>query len=89
MAARAWPRPSPKQLEDLRRPSASSRCFSFVSALSQKNGWMWQPAEAEAINIQAPRAKGGCEPGSEQAGPAGLGRPAQAHFGPVRPRLAP
>jgi hypothetical protein len=32
MAARAWPRPSHKQLEDLRRPSASSWCFSFVSA---------------------------------------------------------
>jgi hypothetical protein len=32
MVARAWPRPSPRQLEDLRRPSASSRCFSFVSA---------------------------------------------------------
>jgi hypothetical protein len=32
MAARAWPKPSPRQLEDSRRPSASSRCFSFVSA---------------------------------------------------------
>jgi hypothetical protein len=32
MVARAWPKPSPKQLEDSRRPSASSRCFSFVSA---------------------------------------------------------
>jgi hypothetical protein len=31
MAARAWPKPSPRQLMDLRRPSASSRCFSFVS----------------------------------------------------------
>jgi hypothetical protein len=29
MVARAWPRSSPRQLEDLRRPSASSRCFSF------------------------------------------------------------
>jgi hypothetical protein len=36
------------------------------------NGWMWRPAEAEAINRQAPRAKGGCEPGSDRAG-----------FGPV------
>jgi hypothetical protein len=32
MAAREWPRPSPRQLEDLRRPPASSRCFSFISA---------------------------------------------------------
>jgi hypothetical protein len=32
MAARAWPKPSPRQLEDSRQPSASSRCFSFVSA---------------------------------------------------------
>jgi hypothetical protein len=53
------------------------------------NGWMWRPAGAEAINRLAPRAKGGREPEQKQAGPAGLGRPAQAHFGPVRPRLAP
>jgi hypothetical protein len=32
MVARAWPKPSPRQLEDSWRPSASSRCFSFVSA---------------------------------------------------------
>jgi hypothetical protein len=32
MAARAWPKASPRQLEDSQRPSASSRCFSFVSA---------------------------------------------------------
>jgi hypothetical protein len=56
---------------------------------SLMNGWMWRPAEAGAINRQAPRAKGGREPGSDQAGPAGLGRPAQDHFGPVRSRLAP
>jgi hypothetical protein len=31
------------------------------------NGWMWQPAEAEAINRQAPRVKGGAEPGPEWA----------------------
>jgi hypothetical protein len=53
------------------------------------NGWMWQSAEVEAINRQAPRVKGGREPGSDQAGPDGLGRPAQAHFGPVQPHLAP
>jgi hypothetical protein len=27
------------------------------------NGWMWRLAEAEAIIRQAPRAKGGAEPG--------------------------
>jgi hypothetical protein len=32
MAARAWPKTSPRQLEDLRQSSASSRCFSCVSA---------------------------------------------------------
>jgi hypothetical protein len=53
------------------------------------NGWMWRPAEAEAINRQALRAKGGRELGSEQVGPAVLGRLAQAHFGLVRLRLAP
>jgi hypothetical protein len=31
MVARAWPRPYPRQLEDLQRPSTSSLCFSFVS----------------------------------------------------------
>jgi hypothetical protein len=35
------------------------------------NGWMWQPAEVEAINRQAPRAKGGTEPGQEWAAPVG------------------
>jgi hypothetical protein len=50
---------------------------------SLMNGWMWRPAEAEAINRRAPRAKGGREPSSEQARPAGLGRPTQAHVGPV------
>jgi hypothetical protein len=51
---------------------------------SLMNGWMWWPAEAEAINRQAPRAKGGREPGPKQVGLAGL-----AHFGPVQPHLAP
>jgi hypothetical protein len=36
------------------------------------NGWMWQPAEAEAINRQAPKAKGGREPGSARFGPVSL-----------------
>jgi hypothetical protein len=55
---------------------------------SLMNGWMWRPAEAEAINRQAPRIKGGHEPARKQAGLAGLGRLAQAHFGLVRPHLA-
>jgi hypothetical protein len=38
---------------------------------SLTNGWMWRLAEAEAINRQAPRAKGGAEPGPEWAGPIG------------------
>jgi hypothetical protein len=45
------------------------------------NGWMWRPVEAEAINRQAPRAKGGAEPGPEWAGLVGLG--------PFRPGSAP
>jgi hypothetical protein len=45
------------------------------------NGWMWRPAEVEAINRQAPRAKGGVEPVPEWAGPVSPGRSAQAHFG--------
>jgi hypothetical protein len=51
------------------------------------NGWIWQPAEAETIYRQAPRAKGGREPGPEWAGPVGPGRPAQA--GRPRPISAP
>jgi hypothetical protein len=44
------------------------------------NGWMWRPADAEAINRQAPREKGGAEPGLEWAGPVGPG--------PLRPSSA-
>jgi hypothetical protein len=40
---------------------------------SLMNGWMWWPAEAEAINRQAPRAKEGTEPGPKSAGPVGQG----------------
>jgi hypothetical protein len=41
MVARARPKPSPRKLEDLRRPSASSWCFSFVSAaLWWMDGWI-------------------------------------------------
>jgi hypothetical protein len=40
---------------------------------SLMNGWMWRSAEAEAINRQAPRAKGGREPGPEWAGSVGPG----------------
>jgi hypothetical protein len=32
------------------------------------SGWMWRPAEAETINRQAPRAKGGRKSGPKQAG---------------------
>jgi hypothetical protein len=48
------------------------------------NWWMWRPAEAEAINRQAPRAKGGREPGPEWSRPVGPGRwprPISARFG--------
>jgi hypothetical protein len=91
MAARAWPKPSPRQLEDLRRLSASSRCFSFVSA-TLMNGWMWRPAEAEAINRQAHREKGGAEPGPEWVGPVGPGpfRPGSVSvFSPVASCMIP
>jgi hypothetical protein len=51
---------------------------------SLMNGWMWRPAEAETINRQAPREKGGRESGPEWAGPVGLGRPRpnSVRFGP-------
>jgi hypothetical protein len=66
--------------EDSRRPSSLSPRFRRVSV----DGWMWRPAEAETIYRQAPRAKG-----SANRARSGLGRSAQAHFGPVRPRFAP
>jgi hypothetical protein len=50
---------------------------------SLMNGWMWRPVEAEAINRQAPRAKGGRESGSDQAGPASRPRLILARFGPI------
>jgi hypothetical protein len=51
--------------EDSRRPSSLSPRFRRVLV----DGWMWRPAEAETIYIQAPRAKRGREPGLEWAGP--------------------
>jgi hypothetical protein len=45
------------------------------------NGWIWRPAEEETIYRQALRAKGGREPGSDQASLAGPG--------PIWPGLAP
>jgi hypothetical protein len=81
MVARAWPRPSPRQLKDLRRPSASSRCFSFVSAaLWWMDGWLWRPKETKAIYWGAPRSKGVANLHEK-----GLGRPAWARFGPSSP----
>jgi hypothetical protein len=55
---------------------------------SLMNGWMWRPADAETIYRQAPRAKGGREPGPEWAGTVSPGRPAQAQFGPVSSPVA-
>jgi hypothetical protein len=71
--------------EDSRRLSSLSPRFRLVPV----DGWMWRPTEAETIYRQAPRAKGGREPGPEWAGPVGPGRPAQAQFGPVWPRFPP
>jgi hypothetical protein len=68
-------------------PGASPSCRGSLI-----NGWIWWPAEAEEINKRAPRSKGARtepETGPKQARLTGLGQPAQAHFGPVRPRLAP
>jgi hypothetical protein len=59
---------------------------------SLMKGWMWRPAEAEAINKQAPRAKGGREPGPEWAGSVGPGpfRPGSAPVcSPVASRVIP
>jgi hypothetical protein len=71
--------------EDSRRPSSLSPRFRRVPV----DGWMWRPVEAGAINRQAPRAKRGRELGPEWAGLVGPGRPAQAHFVPVRLRFPP
>jgi hypothetical protein len=52
-----------------RRPSSLSPIFRRVPV----DGWMWRPSEVEKIYRQAPRAKGGSEPGP----------------GPFRPGSAP
>jgi hypothetical protein len=62
-------------------PGASPRVGS-----SLMNGWMWQPAEAEAINRQAPRSKEGANWARKCPGrPAWADRPRPflARFGPV------
>jgi hypothetical protein len=50
------------------------------------NGWMWRPAEAEAINRRAPMSKGGVNRARNRPGlPAWADRPRpiSARFGPV------
>jgi hypothetical protein len=50
------------------------------------NGRMWWPAEAEAINRQAPRSKGGANRARNRPGRpawADRPRPVSAWFGPV------
>jgi hypothetical protein len=47
MAARAWPRSSPRQLEDLRRPSASFGLSPSIWQLSVE--WMRLPFGVGAI----------------------------------------
>jgi hypothetical protein len=53
---------------------------------SLMNGWMWRPAEVEAINRQAPRVKGGANRAQNRLGRlawANRLRPVSARFGPV------
>jgi hypothetical protein len=50
------------------------------------NGWMWPPVEAEVINRQATRAKGGVNRARNKPGrPAWADRPkpVSARFGPI------
>jgi hypothetical protein len=50
------------------------------------NGWMWRPAEAEAINREAPRSKWGANRAQNRPGQlawADRPRPVSAWFGPV------
>jgi hypothetical protein len=74
--------------KDSRRLSSLAPRFHRVPV----DGWMWRPAEAETIYRQAPRAKGGREPGLEWAGPVGPDpfRPGSAPVSsPVASRVIP
>jgi hypothetical protein len=79
MVARAWPKPSPRQLENSQRPSASSRCFSFVSAalwwMDGSGGWRRQRQFIDKHQGQKGDAN------RAQSGPTGPG--------PFRPSSAP
>jgi hypothetical protein len=77
MAARAWPKPSPRQLEDSQKPSTSSRCFSFVSAILW---WMDGCGVRRRKRQQIDNHLG--QKGVANQARSGLGRSAQA----VRPR---
>jgi hypothetical protein len=67
--------------EDSRRLSLLSPRFRRVPV----DGWMWQPAEAETIYRQTPRAKGSANrarSGLSRSAQAGWPRPISAWFGP-------
>jgi hypothetical protein len=81
MATRAWLRPSPRQLEDLRQPLTSFGVSSLIQRLSDE--WMQRPFGIVTLN--RPRGvyvKGEVELTRNRAEPAGLGQPAWARFGP-------
>jgi hypothetical protein len=64
-------------------PSSCGGGF-LVNGVGRMIGSMWWRTAEEAIHRRTPRAKG-----APNRARSGLGRSAQAHFGPVRPQFPP
>jgi hypothetical protein len=66
---RAWPKSSLRQLEYLRRPAASSRCFSFVSAtLWWMDGCGGQRSQRQYIEEHVGQRAGGANRAQNRPG---------------------
>jgi hypothetical protein len=79
MAAMAWPRPSPRQLEDLRRSSTSFRVCPSIGRL----WWMDATALRGRSYLSTEERLG------QRVGRTATKKARAAGLGPVRPRFAP
>jgi hypothetical protein len=70
-----------------RSPSSLSLACGWPPDVNGSLPYEWQRLQGFRVEDPSGARKGGPNRPPEWAGPAGLGRPAQAHFGPVRSPL--